>query len=569
MKSFLRTALISFLSAFTLQAQLRGQASAAATRPPAQPEAGTYQVAGIVLNANSGAPLDRIDVTITPAGKERNNAETTTGEDGSFVFNSLPAGKYRVVASRRGYVTSAYQEHQGFFFTGIVAGPGLDTTHLRFQIMPAAILSGTVTDDSGDPVPDASVTLFRQNSQSSQGYAMRVSSDSTDDAGAFEFARLEPGTYLISASAKPWYAFHPPQRPRLADGTQTEPELPRSPLDVAYPMTFYADTTDSGAATPIPLRAGDHPQISLTMHAVPAVRLRLQLPPRAVGSNERPLRGESFPSLAQTVFGTPESIQVGSVITEGPGGQRMLEIAGLAPGEYTLDFRGQDGHWQGTSAQIDLSSDRVLDGPPSSAGVDVNVALTMAFGARAPQDLNVSLAPVNGRRSASGKKVSEDGAFSFHDVAPGLYELLVTGGGRQLPVLHIRTAGRAIEGGRIQIGSDAVTLTADVAVGSAAMNGFVYRNGQGLGGAMVVLVPRNPVANPYLFRRDQSDSDGSFSLLGIVPGRYTLIAIDDGWELEWAREGALQKYLAQGKQIELKEGTDKIDLPEPIEVQEP
>ena len=94
-------------------------------------------------------------------------------KDGSFVFNGLRAGKYRVVASRRGYVTSAYQEHQGFFFTAIVAGPGLDTTHLHFQIMPTAILSGTVIDDSGDPVTGAMVTLFRKNSADSLGGALR------------------------------------------------------------------------------------------------------------------------------------------------------------------------------------------------------------------------------------------------------------------------------------------------------------------------------------------------------------------------------------------------------------
>ena len=86
---------------------------------------------------------------------------------------------------------------------------------------------------------------------------------------------------------------------------------------------------------------------------------------------------------------------------------------------------------------------------------------------------------------------------------------------------------------------------------------------------MIVLVPHNPGPNPDLFRRDQTNSDGSFTLARVVPGRYTLIAIEDGWDLEWAREGALQKYLPQGKLVEIREQANKIDLTEPLAVQAP
>jgi carboxypeptidase family protein len=569
MRLLWRAVLMPSLCALTLRAQLPGPTGAGTTGPPTQPQASTYQIAGIVVNANSGAPLDRVDVTIARIEAERNDAATTSGEDGSFVFDGVKAGKYRVVASRRGYMTAAYQEHQGLFSTAIVTWPGLDTSHLRFQMMPSAILRGSVIDDAGDPVPGAMVTLFRQDSANGEGNAIRMRTDATDDAGVFEFTRLEPATYFVSASARPWYAFHPEQRPRFADATQTEQELPRSTLDVAYPMTFYADSTDSSAATPIALRAGDHPQINLTLHAVPAIQLRVRLPQLAADSTGPIRRGFSPPFLTQTVFGTAENINLNSISMESVGSQSYIEISGLAPGEYTFEFRGENGQGQGESAEINLSSDQVLDRSTFDAGAEINGTLTMAFGAKSPEDLSVAVAPVSGRRLGTGQKVSEDGAFRFHGVAPGLYELVVTGGGRQLPVLHISTAGREIAGGRIQIGSELVTLAATVADGSATVNGFVKRNGQGLGGAMVVLVPRNPGAYPYLFRRDQSDSDGGFALHRVVPGRYTLIAIEDGWELEWAREGALQKYLAQGKQVEVREGTSKIDFSEPVEVQAP
>jgi protocatechuate 3,4-dioxygenase beta subunit len=38
---------------------------------------------------------------------------------------------------------------------------------------------------------------------------------------------------------------------------------------------------------------------------------------------------------------------------------------------------------------------------------------------------------------------------------------------------------------------------------------------------VVVLVPTDPDANSELFRRDQSDSDGNFTLATVIPGEYS------------------------------------------------
>jgi len=36
-----------------------------------------------------------------------------------------------------------------------------------------------------------------------------------------------------------------------------------------------------------------------------------------------------------------------------------------------------------------------------------------------------------------------------------------------------------------------------------------------------------------------------------VPGRYTLMAIEDGWDLEWDDPDVLKKYLAGGESVEI------------------
>jgi hypothetical protein len=89
-----------------------------------------------------------------------------------------------------------------------------------------------------------------------------------------------------------------------------------------------------------------------------------------------------------------------------------------------------------------------------------------------------------------------------------------------------------------------------------------------MAGAMVVLVPQNPGANLDRFARDQSDSDGSFSLRDVAPGRYTVVAIEDGWELEWSRPEAIVRFLPRGIGVTVMEGAGKVlSLPEPVPVQ--
>src|SRR5438067_5592249 len=88
-------------------------------------------------------------------------------------------------------------------------------------------------------------------------YALETTSDSE---GNFRFAHLPPGNYKIAVSARPWYAqnrpLHLPSPPyaaleaALPDGVSVqanpEPETASepSPLDIAYPLTFYPGTTE-------------------------------------------------------------------------------------------------------------------------------------------------------------------------------------------------------------------------------------------------------------------------------------------------------------------------------------
>jgi hypothetical protein len=54
-----------------------------------------------------------------------------------------------------------------------------------------------------------------------------------------------------------------------------------------------------------------------------------------------------------------------------------------------------------------------------------------------------------------------------------------------------------------------------------------------------------------LIRRDQSDSDGTFSLYNVLPGKYTVVAIRNEWDQPWLSPGVMQPFLKSGEVIDV------------------
>lgn len=520
---------------------------------------GQYAISGIVVNAVTGQPLDRAEVSLHVPVQDTLVAETTTGEDGHFIFEHLAKGKYSLTASRRGYIGAAYDEHEGYS-TAIVTGEGLTSDGLVFRLSPRAVIRGSVTDEAGDPVQQARVSLYRQNLRTGLGNIVRAGVSMTDDLGAYEFARLEAGNYYVAVNASPWYATRP-QPKRDAQGNVVADDQ-HSSLDVAYPTTFYADVTDSDSATPIPVKAGDQVTVNFNLHAVPAIHLSVQVP-----SPEG--RGFAMPQLSQDVFGLTEPAQPSMSYSwrgqeRSSDGQTTVEFNGVAPGHYSVEMRG--GGDSSHSASIDASSDAKIDLSQSTGMADVSGKVAMAGGEQMADRLTVSLRSAEGRVTG-GDRVGPDGAFSLHGVPPGNYEVWVAAADSSLAVTQLTATGAAAEGNVIKVGSAPVAISATIADGSATVTGFATRDGKPAAGVMVLLVPKNPAVEREMFRRDQSDSDGSFQMTRVVPGQYTLVAIEDGWTLDWARAEVIAHYLAGGKHIAVPAHTKDFAIKDSVPVQ--
>jgi hypothetical protein len=94
-----------------------------------------------------------------------------------------------------------------------------------------------------------------------------------------------------------------------------------------------------------------------------------------------------------------------------------------------------------------------------------------------------------------------------------------------------------------------LAITMSTALGQ--VDGLAELKGNPKPGAMIVLVPDDPERNIELFRRDQSDSDGTFTLPLVVPGKYTMLAIANGWDLEWNKAAVLEPYMKLGEKLEV------------------
>ncbi len=514
------------------------------------PHAGGYRIAGTVLNAATGDPIQRAVVSVLAEDDNHSIASVVSDAEGHFAFEGLPAAKYPLTASKRGYRTALYDDHDGYN-TAIVTGLDQDTTHLIFFLVPGAVLHGVVSGDGGDPVEGARVMLFEKPRHHAQDERI-VQSDSavTDDTGAYEFGDLADGDYLVAVSAQPWYAMRRANGDSSKGGSEANAQL-----DVAYPITYFDSTTDEASATPISLAKGSRVEADIALHAVPALRIVVDTTRRADGRLARP-------ELQQLVFGTQVAAEsVGFIDTLKRG---SAEFNGVAPGHYELTA-GDPPH----IVELDATQSEHVDPDSGSATAAVTGVLHMPRGGAPPDEAHLILQPQEGAQShASLSTTAHNGGFHFDSVAPGTWTVILVGDGKILPVLALGTGGAAHAGNALTVRDRPMDVVVMLGEGIARIDGIAQKGGKGLGGAMIVLVPKQAGNLETLARRDQSDSDGSFSLRDVVPGQYTIVAIEDGWELDWTQPGALARYLPSGTAVTVNDtSADVLHLSGPVVVQ--
>jgi hypothetical protein len=173
------------------------------------------------------------------------------------------------------------------------------------------------------------------------------------------------------------------------------------------------------------------------------------------------------------------------------------------------------------------------------------------------------------RRVVAFRQGDPAGQASFEDLAPGKYTILISTQERRYSVARISSPAGVSAGHDVNIApGTALEATAWLTAGVVRIEGSVQKNGKPVAGMMVALVPNDPQAHADSFRRDQSDFDGTFLLRDVIPGTYTIVAVEDAWGFDWLQPGVLARYVQHGQNVsvgELLRGT--VHLPEAVEVQ--
>jgi hypothetical protein len=505
-----------------------------------------YRISGVVVDAVTGAPVAHAELSISVGPDE---TKTTAGEDGRFVFQGLEAAKYPLFATAQGYVREGYNQHGGFQ-TAVVVGSEIDSEHVIFRLHRQVIITGRVTDEHGEAVRQAQVMLFGTESTSGRHARFVQAQMQTDDLGEYRFVRLPPGKYYVAVEGRPWYAqtgfsYLPEQEGHSFRSLNRGPSRDPS-LDVVYPITFYPGLTDEQAAGQLNLTAGDKVEANVQLQAVPAVHVRLTNLPV----------GEIAIQIAATekLFGTLD-MELGVASAQISPGE--YEVAGLPPGEVKVVVN--QGGSQGSSSRTirtNVSEGETLDG--AGAGATANVSGRVIFPAGEANPVRGQVSLVGEDTQGASAMLEKDGRFSFASVQDGVYNVFVN-----LPVSDeyvggVYATGAKASGREITIaGAGDVQLSITMGRGVGQVTGVAKVDGKPTADVMVLLVPESGQNLEEDYRLDQSDSDGTFALGGILPGRYSLVAIEDGWDLEWANGTVLKPYLTKGQTLQISANDQK------------
>jgi hypothetical protein len=141
--------------------------------------------------------------------------------------------------------------------------------------------------------------------------------------------------------------------------------------------------------------------------------------------------------------------------------------------------------------------------------------------------------------SAPPAEIAEDGSFTLLKVPPGKYHVAILGS--RAYVQSVRLGQIAMEGATLELrnGSGGAALSVRVALATGVVQGTVRDEKGPVAGARVLLGEgTGNRVNPIIA---MAKEDGAYTLSGVAPGKYKIVAVDDA-DLDAAVQGNLEDY---------------------------
>jgi hypothetical protein len=481
-------------------------------------------VTGRVVTAADGNPVKSARVLLIPEhnrSRSQMYAASTDGE-GHFAIKDIPPGRYQFSASHTGFVAQHYKagaNDDGPLFS---LSSGEKVSDVLFRLTAAAVITGRVTNEDGDPMQRLEVVALRRPSEEEtedldefrrQKIQMEpVASAESDDRGQYRIFGLKPGEYFIRAEDATSFAGG-----RILD----DDFWVKHALGSEYASTYFPGVSQVSQAQVVPIKAGEEAQADITMRRVKTV----EVAGRVIGAS-----GPAARALVTLEPVDHESDFDRQDTTDEKGGFRLRNIP---EGSYyilaLLREQGTFVYETRARQKLDVGGENI-----EALTVTVTPGITILGKIKADGSASISLdrvtlmlmsveedGPPGGR-----SEVKKDGTLEFKSVHDGDYAIHVWGLEQGTYVKSVRRGPDDVleKGVQVEGGSSSPI---EVIVGSdgAKLEGSVSDDDGPVAGARIRLTP-DPLT-PYNRLRLQStttDQRGHFSLLEIAPGKYAVKA---------------------------------------------
>lgn len=284
-------------------------------RQGTEPPKGTAILRGVVVAADSGAPVRRAQVRAS-ASDTGDTRTTLTDEHGRFELRELVGGHYSLGASKGGFISLQYgQRRPGEPGTPVDLAAGQTLEKLTIALPRGSVITGRIVDEYGEPLTGAQVQALRNGWVSGARRLQAVGAgDRTDDQGTYRIFGLPPGEYLVTATLRD-------DRPMLRGGQADD--LP----DSGYAPTYFPGTSSLNDAQKVNVGLGEE---------VSGVGFGLSLT-RLASISGRVLAAPGYESGVQVVAVPADGARLPQALrgtqTRNDG---TFDLRGVPPGRYRL-----------------------------------------------------------------------------------------------------------------------------------------------------------------------------------------------------------------------------------------
>ena len=517
-------------------------------------------IEGIVTKEPGSEPLKKAVIELIAENQaEGGDYTAVSAADGSFRIVDILPGRYHLFAERAGWLE--IDKHRARSDGRVLTlAAGQEVKDLTIRLQAAAVVRGRVTDEDGDPLSNAQVTVLRQTFVSGRSKWEQAGAERTNDLGEYRVSGLPAGNYYLSVSP-------PPDFKSLIEAAGAAAKEPRAGADrpaMSYQTTYYPGTADRSQASPIQLRAGDDFPVNFSLTQSPSLSIRgtvVNLPPRSSASIMLQSRDFSL------VLNGAEMHADGSFV-----------IRDVAPGAYTIVAAVENGPAPMLARQaLQIASNSVEDlrlAPQPGAWIHGRLRLEGRNGARSDaSQIFLQLRSADGSDDDTGifnlgdgfthlTHLAADGSFEWNSVPPGNYYVQLAGDSGTNGDLFLKSTmagNREVGDAGIAVSGGAVVLDLVASANGAVVQGVVSdERGAPVPNAVIVAVPdvhlRGRVDH---FRKTVSDQSGQFVLRGIPPGDYSLRAWESVDGEAYYNPEFLRNYEGQGTALHVREGERK------------